>query len=171
MLSLPFPSAPVRVIGNIPYALTADIIRRIVAAPSVVDAHLVVQREAARKFAGTPWASESLLSLSLKPWWHTEIIRSLRRTDFLPPPRVDSVVLWLSRRSPALVQEAERLAYQRFLRRGFGRAGTTRQAMAALFTRRQVRRLAAELRIELDAPPSGTRFEQWLGLYRFWRLR
>ena len=168
--SIAFPPQPVRVVGNVPYALTAEIVRRVTAAPSVVDAHLIVQREAAQKFAGSPWGPEGARSLALKPWWHIEIARPLRRTDFAPAPRVESALLWLARRSPALVRATERHEYLGFTRRALESASTMRATLNVLFTRPQVRRLAADLQLNLDAPPSATRFEQWLALYRFWRV-
>lgn len=164
------PSEPLRVVGNIPYARTAEIVRRVLGHASVVDAHLVVQREAAERFAGAPFGSESLASLTLKPWWHAEVVRQLRPVDFDPPPRVESAVLWLARRSPSLLPVGERGAFEGFLRRAFGRHRTMREVLRALFTREQARRLASDLRIDAGAAPSAVRFEEWLALYRFWRL-
>lgn len=170
ILTFAFPREAHRVLGNIPYARTAEIVRRVTSESSVLDAHLVAQREAAERFAGAPSANESLVSLRLKPWWHVEIVRHLRRTDFHPPPRVESAVLWMARRTPPLVAYVERHDYERFLGLTFGRAPTMRAAMAACFTPEQTRRLASDLRLDLSALPSATRFDQWLGLYRFWRL-
>ncbi len=71
------------------------------------DAWLVVQREAAHRFCGPPYVGESLWSLRLKPWWHVEIVDRLRRVDFDPPPAVESVLIWLSRRDRPLLDESE----------------------------------------------------------------
>src|SRR5690606_3828844 len=88
-----------RIVANLPFGITAEAVRHICQSPAR-DAHLIVQREAAERFAGAPWGAETLPSLELKPWWHAEILRPLRRTDFDPPPAVDSAYLWLARRSP-----------------------------------------------------------------------
>lgn len=163
---LAFPIPPgARVVANLPYGITADAVRHVVAS-GAVDAHLVVQREAAERFAGHPWGGESLPSLTLKPWWHVEVTRALQRTDFDPPPSVESAVLWLARRRPPLLRVQERPAYERFLAATFGQGRTTGEVLGRVFTRPQIDRLRRDLRLDLAAPPSGTSFDRWLALYR-----
>lgn len=152
-----------RIVANLPFSITAEAVRHIVRS-GATDAHLIVQREAAERFAGAPWGRETLPSLELKPWWHVEVLRPLHRTDFDPPPSVDCVYLWLARRRPALVEDER--AYRAFLGRTFGRGRTLREALRSVFTRPQVERLARDLRLPLDAPPSTATFEQWLALFR-----
>lgn len=166
-LSYPPPSRPHKVFANLPFARTADIIRRVTTTTSLTEAYLVVQREAAGRFAGYPYDCETIRSLSLKPWWHVEIVRRLRRTDFEPVPNADAVLLWLLRRDKPLIQEGEGDTYLRFLNSQLGTAATVRKALRRLFTHNQVRRLARDLRFSLDARPSELSFEQWLGIYRF----
>jgi 16S rRNA A1518/A1519 N6-dimethyltransferase RsmA/KsgA/DIM1 with predicted DNA glycosylase/AP lyase activity len=135
------------------------------------DAYLVVQLEAAERFAGAPYGPETMASLLAKPWWHVEIPRWLRRTDFDPPPRVDSVLLWLARRTRPLVAESERRRYEEFVRSAFGRrGGTMHQCLRWTFTGRQIGRLTGHLRFERSVPPSTLSFDQWLGLFRFYML-
>ena len=168
-LRFELPHTPYKVFGSIPFARTADIVRRLVndAAPPD-EAYLIVQREAAERFAGTPYAPETLASLLLKPWWHTEIVRRLRRTDFDPPPSVDSVVLWLLRRDRPLVTGSEHARYTDFVTASFGRRGdSVARCVRGVFTRPQIARLARDLRFDPRAAPSALSFDQWLGLYRF----
>ena len=167
------PAAPYKVFGNIPYSRTAAFVRRLVDAPSPPDdAYLVVQREAAERFAGGPYAPETLPSLLLKPWWQIEIVRRLRRTDFDPPPRVDSVVLWFARRKRPLVAPSQGARYRRFVNASFGRSGSTvGRCIGVEFTRGQIRRLSDDLRFDPSTPSSDLTFEQWLGLFRFLALK
>ncbi|MEZ4588485.1 MAG: 23S ribosomal RNA methyltransferase Erm [Gemmatimonadales bacterium] len=158
-----------KVVGNIPFNRTAAIVERVTrATPPPEDVYLVVQTEAARRFAGMPFAPESLVSLGLKPWWQIEIARRLARADFEPRPRVDSVVLWMARRPRPLVTDEERRAYHDFIGSSFGRTGNTvGRCLRGSFTREQVRQLARDLRFDLEVPPSRLSFDQWLGLFRF----
>ena len=158
-----------KVMGNIPFNLTAAIIKRLVTASTPpVDAFVVVQREAAERFAGGPCAPESLLSLLLKPWWQVEIARQLRRVDFDPPPRVDSALLWLARRTRPLIDAYAAGAYRAFIDACFGRTGATvDRCLRAYFTRRQIWRLSRELRFGPADRPSSLSFDQWLALFRF----
>ncbi len=171
-LHTPLPEPPYKVLANIPFARTAGIVRRLTeAAGPPEDAYLIVQREAAERFAGGPYAAEGVPSLLLKPWWHMEIVQRLRRTDFHPPPRVDPVVLRLMRRVRPLVEETERALYSSFVRGAYGRARTVRASLRRELTAEQLRRLGHDLRFDGSAPPSALSFDQWLGLYRFARLR
>lgn len=172
-LRVGLPEAPYAILGNVPFNRTAAIMRRLVdGLRPPTDAWLILQREAAQRFAGAPHAPESLPSLLLKPAWHVEIVRQLRPSDFDPPPGVDTVVLWLARRTRPLVHEAERETYGRFVRSCFGQGGNTVvRCLRSSFTRVEIRRLGADLRFRLDAPPSHLTFGQWLGLFRFHALR
>lgn len=167
-LDHPRPPPPYKVFGSVPYARTASIVRELTRGPAPPDdAFLVVQREAALRLAGRPRAPESQLSLSLRPWWQVEIVRALRRTDFAPPPRVDSVLLWLARRTRPLVCDAERSLYLRCVRSLFGGGGDIGRALRPFATRRQLDRLGRELRFDPAGPPSALSFDQWLAVFRF----
>lgn len=163
-LAYELPRDDVVVVGNIPYGQTAAIVRRLdVARPRA--AWLVVQREAAERFAGQPWGVETLQSLALKPWWHIEVRGTLKRSDFEPPPRVDSALLAMHRRPSPLVREPRH--YRAFLERSFGRGQTVGDGLRQSLTRQQLHRLARDLHFSPDAAPSALTFEQWLAVYRF----
>ena len=166
------PEVPYKVLGNIPFNRTAAIVRRLVQTESPPrDAFLVIQREAAERFAGSPFSRETLPSLLFKPWWQIEIVRRFRRTDFDPPPGVDAVALWLARRTRPLVDRFQAAEYRRFIRSRFGRGGSSiRRCLRSGFTRTQIHRLGRDISFDPAGPPSGLTFDQWLALFRFWRL-
>ena len=168
-LKIPLPRAEYKVFSNIPFSRTAAIIRRILQSDHPPrEAHLIVQREAGERFAGCPYAPETLTSLLIKPWWHVEITGRLRRDDFDPAPTVNPVVLWLARRPMPLVPNLESKLYRDFIRESFGRKGrSVRQCLNPVLTHRQLRRLARDLRFNLTDTPSALHFDQWLGIYRF----
>ena len=172
-LHFELPTSPYKVVGNIPFSRTAEVVRRLVDGSSPLsDAYLVTQREAADRFAGSPHPPESLVSLLLKPDWQVEIVRQLRRTDFDPPPAVHTVLLWLARRARPLVHSAEREVYRHFIRSCFGQGGNTiRQCLRSYFTHLEIQRLSTDLRFLEAEAPSGLTFDQWLGLFRFHALR
>jgi 23S rRNA (adenine-N6)-dimethyltransferase len=160
-----------KVVGSIPYSRTAQIVRHLLeAAFPPDDAFLVMQREAAQRFAGAPFAPESLQSLLLKPWWQSEIVRHLERREFEPPPTVHSAVFWLARRGRPLIATSEADTYRRFVRSCFGQGQTVDACLRRCFTRHQIRRLSRDLRFEIAGTPSALSFDQWLALFRFSRL-
>ena len=114
---------------------------------------------------------ERLQSLLIKPWWQVEILMRLRRTDFVPPPGVIPVLLWLARRARPLVSDSQSDLYRQFVTSVIGQGSSTvRQCLRQIFTPKQIRRLARELRFESGAPPSALTFDQWLGLFRYFSL-
>lgn len=167
-LTYELPTRRYKIIGSLPYAQTTAIVRRLTSADRPPeDAWLVIQREPARRFAGAPFGAETLWSLRLKPWWQVEIVRSLRRTDFEPPPAVESVLLWLARRSRPLIALEQAQLYRRFSESAFEAGTQLRRAVRRWLTPKQLSRLARELRFDPSRPPSALTFEQWLALFRF----
>lgn len=168
-LTFPLPRGPYVLVSNVPFSITASLVRRLLGAPNPpAQAWLLVQREAAMKFAGIP--RESMFSLLHKPAFRFRIAGSIEAADFVPPPPVGVALLHIDHRQPALVSPREAPAYERFVRRAFrGGAPDVRTAMRPYLTHRQLQRLAAEHGFALAARPSELRFEQWLALFRFTR--
>lgn len=160
------PPCPYRVVSNLPYGITSAVVRRLVRGPAAPeDAWLVLQREAAEKFAGLP--RETLFSLLAKPRFTLSILRRFRRADFRPPPSVDSVLLRIRRRETPLVAATSRRQYERFIRARFGHGGDMRGALRPYLTSRQIQRLEREAGFSGAGRPSAVGFEQWLAVFRF----
>jgi 23S rRNA (adenine-N6)-dimethyltransferase len=160
-----------KMFASIPYNITARILRKIVDERSnLVDAYLILQKEAAKKFSGTP--RETLFSILAKPFFEFQILTGLRRTDFWPVPNVDSVLLSIRRRTRPLIETQEVALYREFVHYGFGRwKPNLKLAFKNVFTYKQWKRLSRELDIPLNATPTELSFEQWLGLYHGFRNR
>ncbi len=161
------PSVPYKVFANIPFNLTADIITKLTSAnPAPIDIYLIVQQEAASRFAGL--AKETQASLLLKPRFQLEIIHYFRSVDFKPVPKVAVVLLRLKRRLPPLVLGKYYQLYRDFVVYGFNQwKGTLRESLKGIFTNKQFDRLAGDLNFSVSAKPTSLRFEQWLGLFNY----
>jgi 23S rRNA (adenine-N6)-dimethyltransferase len=166
-LEFDLPREPFRVIGNIPYAQSTAIVRKLTESPhSPVDAWLVVQREFAMRLCGRPFGKESPWSLALEPFWHLEIVDGVDRREFTPPPAVASAFLHLARRARPLIHPEEAAGFDRLLALGFARP-TLRQSLKPLLSKVQMRRLAADYCFDVSDSPGGLMFDQWLGIFRF----
>jgi len=167
-LAWPLPAGePYRIVSNVPYGITAAFVRKVLQAARPPDeAVLVVQREAAEKFAGTP--RETLSSLSHKPWWEISIAGTLRRGDFVPAPRVRSAALRMVRRDAPLVPATSAGRYRTFVAGAFGHGSAdASRALRGWLTSRQVRRLGREVGFGAHARTSELTFGQWLAVFRF----
>jgi 16S rRNA A1518/A1519 N6-dimethyltransferase RsmA/KsgA/DIM1 with predicted DNA glycosylase/AP lyase activity len=170
-LRYPIPDREYKIFANIPYNLTAEIVRKILYAPPVpVEAYLIMQREAAEKFSGYP--SETQFSVLAKPLFEIRIVRALRRTDFEPVPSVDSILLHIKKRPSALICKEDALLYRRFVRYGFCTwKNSLKLTFKPVFTYPQWKHLSRDLHFPLDAIPSRLTFEQWLGLFECFKQR
>jgi 23S rRNA (adenine-N6)-dimethyltransferase len=158
-----------KVFANIPFNITSAIMKKIIYAPNPpAEAYLIIQKEAAEKFIGIPKTTQ--FSVLVKPWFRLRIIRSFKRTDFSPVPNVDVVMLHMKKRSPPLVALQERHVYERFITRGFNAwKKNVKQNYKNTFTYTQWKRLSRDLAFPFHAKPSELRFEQWLGLFEFYK--
>jgi 23S rRNA (adenine-N6)-dimethyltransferase len=159
------PDQEYKIFANIPYNLTADIVRKILYAhPVPGEAYLIVQKEAAEKFSGSP--KETQFSVLAKASFHIRIVCKLRRTDFIPAPRVDSVLLHIRKRCPPLIRGEDVSLYRHFVRFGFRSwKRNLKLAFKPIFTYEQWKRLSNDLHFLPDAKPTELTFEQWMGLF------
>ena len=160
-----------KIFANIPYNVTADILRKILYTPPVpAEAYLVMQKEAAQKFSGNP--CETQFAILAKPMFELQILRELRRIDFEPVPHVDSVLLQIKRRPVPLVRKEDLSLYRSFVRYGFGRwKHSLKLIFEPVFTYPQWKHLSRDLCFPLDVTPSQLTFAQWLGLFECFKGR
>ena len=176
------PKVDLKVFASIPYSRTAAIVRKLLDSMHPVEAHLIMQREPARKFAGIP--NETLFSLLAKPRFEFQIVHRLRRTDFHPIPEVDSVLLRIRRRETRCLELRSRtgiassgngdqklgkrcLSWAEFVTFGFTRyKPNLRLAFKNVFTYRQWKHVAREQSFQINATATELNFDQWLGVYR-----
>ena len=118
---------PVRVVGNLPYFITSDILLRLFEFRQYFETIvLMVQREVAERLAAAPGRSEyGLLSATAQLYARVEKMFTLPPDAFSPPPKVDSTVVRL-RMAPKIeslgVPEAEFIG---FLKLSFGQKRKT----------------------------------------------
>jgi len=120
MLAVELPrQSPYKVVSNVPYAMTAQLLRRLGSLPNPPqEAYLVLERDAAHKWAGIGFESQA--SIILKNRFQVDVVLALRRTDFVPHPATESVVVRLRKRGRAVFVGRESAAFEGFVRRGFG---------------------------------------------------
>jgi 23S rRNA (adenine-N6)-dimethyltransferase len=171
VLSTPLPAEPFRVVANIPFGITTKILRRLLDAPALARADVIVQAEVARK-RGTRGRG-TLLNACWEPWFEFGTGARIPAAAFRPRPRVDAAVLIVVRRDPPLLDPASRRDYVAFVTAAFeGARPTVASALARAtrsapaMSRARFAGLAAELGFGAGALPSQLDVAQWTGLYR-----
>jgi 23S rRNA (adenine-N6)-dimethyltransferase len=165
------PDQEYKIFANIPYNITADIVRKILYTPPVPsEAYLIVQKEAAEKFSGSP--KETQFSILAKALFDIQIVCELQRTEFIPAPNVDSALLHIRKRCPPLIRGEDISLYHHFVRFGFGSwKKNLKLAFKPIFSYEQWRRLSRDFHFPLDVKPTELTFEQWMGLFDSFKHR
>jgi 16S rRNA (adenine1518-N6/adenine1519-N6)-dimethyltransferase len=93
-----FKPTPAKVIGNLPYYITSEILLRLLEYAKYFETLvLLVQREVADRIAAKPGSSDyGLLSATAQLYAQVEKLFTLPPGDFAPPPKVHSSVLRLT---------------------------------------------------------------------------
>ena len=156
--------------ASVPYGITAEVMRMLLNDRQAKKMFLVLQREAAMKYSGV--GGETLVSLLAKPRFSFEIVHRFRRSDFVPEPAVDSVLLKVVRREKPLIAKEDEKIFREFVRLGFcSWRPSLRLALKRCFGYQEWKHLARELGFPLSARPSEVRFEQWLGLFERYKSK
>jgi 16S rRNA (adenine1518-N6/adenine1519-N6)-dimethyltransferase len=111
---------PAGLVGNLPYAITAPLLRRMLSEDPDPPPWLVVmvQREVARQVVAPP-GRRSLLSVSVQFYAEPESLFDVPPGAFEPPPAVHSTLLRLRRRAAAPVDVPSEARFFEVVRAGF----------------------------------------------------
>ncbi|WP_201743880.1 16S rRNA (adenine(1518)-N(6)/adenine(1519)-N(6))-dimethyltransferase RsmA [Hymenobacter busanensis] len=94
-----FDGAPLSVIGNFPYNISSQIYFRILAHRQQVRESVgMIQKEVAERIAAGPGSKTyGILSVLVQAWYDVELLFLVPPHVFIPPPKVQSAVLRLTR--------------------------------------------------------------------------
>lgn len=114
------PGTPFKLVANIPYYITAPLIRHFLTGPlrpaSIV---LMVQREVAERLTAKP-GKLSLLGVSVQFYARVEIVRIVPASSFLPAPEVDSALVRLRPYTTPPLQVDDEARFFKVVHAGFG---------------------------------------------------
>lgn len=121
ILSFDYTSLPAdyKVVANIPYYLTSNLIRVLSETPNRPSvAVLLIQKEVAERVDARP-GDMSLLSVTAQFYWQTGVGPLVPAELFTPPPKVDSQILILQRRPEPLFPDVDPAKFFRLVKAGF----------------------------------------------------
>ena len=92
---------PTAVIGNFPYNISSQILFRVIENRNMVpEVVCMLQREVAQRLASPPGNKQyGILSVLLQAWYKIEYLFTVSPQVFVPPPKVTSAVIRLTRNS------------------------------------------------------------------------
>jgi len=96
-LNARFAERPVFIVGNIPYRITAPILKHLVEhRDAIADALLLTQSEVAEKIAASPGPDGTALGIFVQAYADVRVIKRVSKRSFHPIPEVDSTLWRLS---------------------------------------------------------------------------
>jgi 16S rRNA (adenine1518-N6/adenine1519-N6)-dimethyltransferase len=114
-------AAAFKIVGNIPYAITAPLIEKALKPPMPAVAVYLIQREVAERLVAEPGVKAyGALTVGVRAVASAERLFLVKPGSFSPPPAVDSAVVRLVPLTDPHVLESERAEFRRFVTALFG---------------------------------------------------
>ncbi|AGP54389.1 rRNA adenine methyltransferase [Streptomyces rapamycinicus NRRL 5491] len=160
------PPEPFALVGNVPYARTAEIVAwALRAVPRLTSATLLTQAEYARKRTGD-YGRWSLLTVRSWPEVEWRLCGRVARAAFRPVPAVDGGILRLTRRPrPLLTDPVARSVYADLVELGFtGVGGSLHASLRRVCPARALDRAFRAAGLGRDVVVAYVTPEQWLVL-------
>jgi 16S rRNA (adenine1518-N6/adenine1519-N6)-dimethyltransferase len=160
---------PVKVVGNLPYYITSDILLRLFEFSKYFDTIVImVQREVADRIAAEPGGRDyGMLSATTRLYTRVENLFTLPPGAFVPPPKVHSTVLRLS-----VDPQQEKLGvsgdgFIDFLRLSFGQKRKTLwNNLKTKYDGAELKRALAEAKVKGTARAETLSLEESAAIYR-----
>lgn len=163
-LLFPLPTTPYKVFVNLPFAIEGQVIRKLLDSPNPPDqTHLIVRHEVGKRWVG--YRHESLFSLLHKPWFGMNLTHHFRRSDFTPKPKVESIMIAISKRKHPLIDTAQQKPYRQFLKQAFCGGKRLDTNLHPFFSKSQFTYLSRKLNFPYNARPTNLSFDQWRKLF------
>ncbi|HSI13700.1 MAG TPA: 16S rRNA (adenine(1518)-N(6)/adenine(1519)-N(6))-dimethyltransferase RsmA [Chthoniobacter sp.] len=163
-----FARGPVKVLGNLPYYVSSQILFGFTSEPSPVSALIfTLQKELAERLSAEPWTKAyGALTLLVGRRWHVKYLRTLPPTVFTPVPNVDSAIVLLTPRPAGEVPPCDGVRFTKLVKQGFAQR------------RKQLRKnladqnldwpaLCVHLGVEETTRAEELSLEQWIALTNF----
>jgi 16S rRNA (adenine1518-N6/adenine1519-N6)-dimethyltransferase len=170
ILQFDFTNLPIgyKIVANIPYYLTSNLIRVISETPNQpAAAVLLVQKEVAERVVAQP-GDMSLLSVTAQFYWQTSLGRKVPAELFTPPPKVDSQILILEKRAKPLFSDIEPKPFFRLVKAGFAqRRKTLLNSLSAglHLDRETIATICTSVDIDPKRRAQTLSLEEWHNLY------
>lgn len=152
-----------RIIANIPYYITGQIIRKFLEAnKKPISMTLLLQKEVAERILARD-GKESLLSLSVKIFGKPSIVRTVGRGAFNPAPNVDSAVLNIEEISDKKMDGINQNDFFKVIHAGF--AHKRKQLLpnlSNLFNKDMVSQALIDLKINPKIRAEDVKLDDWI---------
>ena len=163
-----FPHGPTKVLGNLPYYVSSQVLFAFTADPSPVGRLVfTLQKEMAERLSAEPSTKDyGAITLIVGRRWRVRYVRTLPGSVFLPAPNVESGVILLTPRDPAELPDCDGRLFNRLVKEGFAQRRKMLRNMLASH-RLDWPALCAAIGAEETVRGEALSLRQWVELARF----
>ncbi len=167
------PNYKYKVFSNVPFNITSEVVKKLVFAEnSPEDTYLIMQKEAAMKFVGKPLVDKnSLMSILIKAKFELSAFYTFRKTDFVPMPAVETVMVRIKKSDVLAVPESSINMFYDFVTFGFNQfEPDILNGLGKLMSKSLIVEEAKSQRFAPTLKPSQLSFENWVALFNKFML-
>ena len=144
-----------KVCANIPFHLSSPIIQKLTNDQnSPKSIYLILQKQFARKLIVSDKNFTSALGVRIFPFFESKIKKPLQKSDFTPPPAVETVFFEMKRREAPLISKEEQPIFNDFIKKMFAVPEFYKKKCQPKFKTKK---------------PSELKGEEWLEIWNFWQ--
>lgn len=115
-LQAELPDYPYKIFSNIPFHLSSPILKKLTESPRRPRAiYLIVQKQFANKLLIDKPGFTGMLGAQIAPLYAARVRQRLQKSDYFPPPAVDTAMIELKLKDEQLVSEERLEAYRHFI--------------------------------------------------------
>jgi len=159
-LEITLPDGEYKIFANIPFHLSSPILRKITEdknPPSA--AYLIVQKQFANKLLPNSDRFTGQLGMMIGPTFNVRIRRPLKRSDYTPPPAVDTVLIEIKKRDEPFIPLDQMDKYRTFIQGCF--------SDPKIFAKTPQKKIGLPEGIK----PSEMRLHQWVELFTAYKFK
>ena len=161
------PDEPFLIISNIPFNITADIVRKITDEQSKLHtAYLIMQKDAAIKFIGAPHAHSPLLSHILNINFEIKLLMDIDKSNYSPRPKFDTAFVSIKKRENPVFDKQKSEQFKDFLVYIFERRKPRiKEALKSVMSNLQVKIILNNMNIPEDKEIKKILFIDWVSIF------
>ena len=162
------PNEPFIIVSNIPFNITASIIRKITDEQSKLNtAYLIMQKDAAIKFIGAPRAHSPLLSHILNINFEIKLLMDIDKSNYSPRPKFDTAFVSIKKREDPVFDKQKSEQFKDFLVYIFERQKhRIKEALKSVMSNLQVKIILNNINIPEDKEIKKIIFTEWINIFK-----
>ncbi len=162
ILQFRLPTKPFIVVSNIPYSITTPIMKMLLNKPSSSFQRgvIVMEKGAAKRFTSNLVKDPYVIAWRM--WFDIQYVKGISRRNFSPPPRVDSAIIMIKRKSNPIVPLPDYLTFWGMADYVLkSRSLSIDIALRGIFTPPQIKYLKRNLGIKNELSVASLSEQQW----------